>query len=178
MIQDAAAAIGILVIVLPVLAYLFAACYKSFKAFKMVKEISEQFKTNGGSTIVDKITAIGVKLDTLMAMNDVSFNLVAYPMLKADPQGQVTWNRQFAHESGLSELESCGLGWLAFVIEEDRTYVRDIWLDGTRDCRPVVIEFDTIDGRYATIEALPIKSSKGLIGMLGTLKLEGGYCNG
>lgn len=78
MIQDVAAVVGVAVVVLPILCYLLAACWKSFKAFKKVTEIADQFKPNGGSTLVDKLASISIKLDTMIATNDVSMNLVSY----------------------------------------------------------------------------------------------------
>lgn len=179
MIQDVAAVVGVAVVVLPILCYLLAACWKSFKAFKKVTEIADQFKPNGGSTLVDKLASISIKLDTMIATNDVSMNLVSYPVFKADSSGYVYWgNRQFSHETGLNESEFSGLGWLNIVIEEERYAVKTIWLDAVSDARSVTIEFDLEDGRYVTLDALPIKSSKGLEGMLGTLRIERGFCDG
>ena len=63
MIQDVAAVVGVAVVVLPILCYLLAACWKSFKAFKKVTEIADQFKPNGGSTLEDKLASISIKLD-------------------------------------------------------------------------------------------------------------------
>lgn len=179
MIQDVAAIVGVLVVLLPLVGYVIVACYKSFKSFKMVSAIAEQFKTNGGSSVADKITSIGLKLDTMIATNDVSMNLVSYPIFKADSSGQVYWgNRQFTHDTGLSEIEFSGLGWLNIIVEEDRHSVRSAWLDAVSDARAVTIEFDLEDGRYMILDALPIKSSKGLEGMLGALRLERGYTHG
>lgn len=179
MIQDIAAVIAVLVVLVPLFGYIVAACYKSCIAFKMVSAIAEQFKTNGGSSVLDKLNSISSKLDTMVAVNDVSMNLVAYPVFKADKVGQVYWcNRQFAHDTGLSESELAGLGWLSIVVEEDRHAVRAAWLDAVTDGRPVTLEFELEDGRYITLDALPVKSSKGLDGMLGTLRIERGYFDG
>jgi PAS domain S-box-containing protein len=175
-IQDIAAVVGVLVVLLPVLGYICMACYKSFKAFKLVSAIAEQFRTNGGGSAIDKINAISSKLDGMMAVNDVGMNLVAYPMFKADQSGHLYWaNRQFTHDTGLSESELVGLGWLTLVVEEDRQSVRRAWLEAVADGRPVTIEFELEDSRYVILDALPVKSSRGLDGMLGTLHVERGY---
>ena len=179
MIQDAAAVIAILAVCLPILFYFLAACYKSFQAFRVVTAIADQFKTNGGSSFADKLNTIGVKLDGMIATNDVVMNLVAYPVFKADKHGFLYWaNRQFSHDTGLSESEFIGLGWLCVIMEEDRHAVRDAWLEAVADARPVTIEFELEDSRYVILDALPVKTPAGLDGMLGTLRVERGYFNG
>lgn len=179
MIQDVAAIVAVLVVLVPLFGYICAACYKSFKAFKMVTAIAEQFKTNGGSSAVDKINAIGLKLDMMIAANDVSMNLLTYPLFKADRYGMVYWgNRQFTHDTGLSEYEYTGLGWLSIVAEVDRHAVRSEWIDAVADARAVTIEFDLEDGRAVVLDALPVKSAKGLDGMLGVLRVSRGYFDG
>ena len=179
MIQDVAAIIGVLIVLVPLFGYICAACYKSFKAFKMVTAIAEQFKPNGGSTLTDKISAIGSKLDMMIAANDVSMNLLTYPLFKADRFGMVYWgNRQFSHDTGLSECEYTGLGWLSIVAEIDRHAVRAEWIDAVADARAVTIEFDLEDGRAVVLDALPVKASKGLEGMLGVLRVSRGYFDG
>lgn len=179
MIQDVAAIVAVLVVLVPLFGYICAACYKSFKACKMVTAIAEQFKTNGGSSAVDKINAIGSKLDMMIAANDVSMNLLAYPLFKADQSGMIYWgNRQFTHDTGMSECEYVGLGWLSMVEEVDRHAVRSEWLDAVADARAVTIEFDLEDGSAVVLDALPIKSSKGLEGMLGVLRITRGCFDG
>lgn len=173
MIQDVAAIVAVLVVLVPLFGYICVACYKSFKAFKMVTAIAEQFETNGGSTLSDRISAITTKLDVLMVLNDVSLNLLPYSVFKSDSFGHINWvSRRLPHELDLEASDALGLGWLSAVAEEDRRTVRQAWLEAIQDSRAVNIEFFLLDGSLCILEALPVKSTRGLEGMLGVFRLS------
>lgn len=176
MIQDVLGVIGILIVVVPILVGMSRFLIRGWKSWTVLGNIAEQFKTNGGSTLKDRVEAINTTLDYIVTVNMVSMNLIAFPLLRADGSGHVSWvNRQFTHETGLSEGEAAGLGWLNMIIPDHRCRAREEWLSAIRDARAIKIEFAMLDGREAVLEALPLVSPKlGVHGVVGTLRIESG----
>lgn len=171
-IQDAAAIVAMLVVAVPVGVYVVAACRRSLKSFATVKWIAEQLKPNSGKTTLDKIIRMDEKLDNLIAVNTVSMNLVSYPLFRSDHSGHVDWvNRQFTHETGLSESEAFGFGWLNSVSEDERMAVKMEWLRAIEDSRAIRLDVALHDGRKFTLEALPVISGGSLKQMLGAIRL-------
>lgn len=174
MIQDVLGVLGIVLILSPVCWGIGKFLCHGWKAWTILTSIAEQFKTNGGSSLRDRVDTISTTLDSIVTMNMVSMNLIAFPLLRADGSGQVSWiNRQFTHETGLSEGEAAGLGWLNMILPDHRDHARAEWLSAIKDARSIKIEFTLMDGREAVLEALPLVSVKlGVYGVVGTLRIE------
>lgn len=177
MFQELLAGIAILTIALPLLWSLVLCLYRGYKAYDNVNKIADQFKPNGGTSLKDAITMIQDTLDGLVTSNQVSMNLIPYPLLRADKYGHLEWcNREFSRVTGLTESEAAGLGWLGVVISDDREHARSEWFSALEDARSIKIEFRLDDGREAVLEALPLISVKhGVTGIVGTLRIESGF---
>lgn len=165
---------AILSVAVPAGSWLIGCLARGWKAFTILTSLASEFKTNGGKSLRDRIEAINDSLDTLVAANAVSLSLVPYAFFRADGAGNIVWvNRQFVHETQLSETDSCGLGWLNCVSPEDRDRVRDSWFDALSDRRASKVPFKMTDGRSVLFETIPIVSQKfGLVGLIGTLRIE------
>lgn len=162
-------------IVLPLGTWFVGLCVRGWKAFTILSNLAKQFETNGGSSLKDRIEAIFDAVEDLSAVNSVSLNLVPYAFFRADADGNVNWvNRNFVHETNLSERDAFGLGWLNVVSESDRTRVKTEWSSSVSDHRAVKTAFKLVDGRQAYIESMPTMSKKfGMTGLVAALRIEG-----
>jgi len=162
-------------IVVPALTWAAGVGIRGWKAFTILSQLAKQFETNGGSSLKDRIEAIFDAVEDLSAVNSVSLNLVPYAFFRADADGNVNWvNRNFIHETDLSERDAYGLGWLNVVSEPDRTRVKTEWSSAVSDHRAVKTSFRLVDGRQAYIESMPTMSKKfGMTGLVAALRIEG-----
>lgn len=160
--------------------WLAGVCIRAWRSFTTVSQIAAELKPNGGNSIRDRIDRIQDTLDGMVTFNNVSMDLVSFPLLKADKTGHVFWvNRQFIHEAEVSETEVMGLGWLNLVSDDHREMVKSQWLSAVEDARSLNVEFEVVHGCTATLVALPLISQKhGLIGMVGTLRFERTFTHG
>jgi len=162
-------------IVVPAGTWFIGLCIRGWKALTILSSLAKQFETNGGSSLKDRIEAIFDAVEDLSAVNSVSLNLVPYAFFRADADGNVNWvNRNFTHETDLSERDAYGLGWLNVVSESDRTRVKTEWSSSVTDHRAVKTAFKLVDGRQAYIESMPTMSKKfGMTGLVAALRIEG-----
>jgi len=177
---DTTTAVTILTtLLIPAVTWFFSLCVRGWRAFTILSSLASQFETNGGSSLKDRVEAIYDAVDYLIAVNRVSSNLIPYAFFRADAVGNVNWvNRQFVHETGLSEQDAFGLGWLNAVAEADRARVRAEWCSAVDDQRAVRTAFKLVDGRLAYIESIPTMSKKfGMTGLVAALRFEEGIKN-
>lgn len=90
--------------------------------------IMSEFKTNGGSTLRDKVVEIGNDIKVIIGERDATFQLSNDAMFKADKDGLCTAaNQALCTMYGATVEQMVGRGWLNFISESDRVRVIEEW---------------------------------------------------
>ncbi len=106
-----------------------------FKAIGHIEDISEklekvskELQPNGGGSIKDQVKQIANDVRIIRVERDATFHLSKEPMFKTDEKGYyVSCNSAFCSLMGVPEQEILGLGWLNYIIEEDKERVWEEW---------------------------------------------------
>lgn len=121
-----------------------------------LQEVSKELKPNGGGSIKDQIKQIAIDVKTLCVERDATFLLSKEPMFKNDEHGYcILANNALCQLYGVSQEQLLGLGWLNYIIEEDKERIKEEWFN--------VIETGTEIASYYTIinqvtdEEVPVK---------------------
>lgn len=121
-----------------------------------LQEVNKELKPNGGGSIKDQIKQIAIDVKTLCVERDATFLLSKEPMFKNDEHGYcILANNALCQLYGVSQEQLLGLGWLNYIIEEDKERIKEEWFN--------VIETGTEIASYYTIinqvtdEEVPIK---------------------
>lgn len=121
-----------------------------------LQEVSKELKPNGGGSIKDQIKQIAIDVKTICVERDATFLLSKEPMFKNDERGYcILANNALCQLYGVSQEQLLGLGWLNYIIEEDKERIKEEWLN--------VIETGTEIASYYTIinqvtdEEVPVK---------------------
>ena len=121
-----------------------------------LQEVSKELKPNGGGSIKDQVKQIATDVKTICVERDATFLLSKEPMFKNDEHGYcILANNALCQLYGVSQEQLLGLGWLNYIIEEDKERIKEEWLN--------VIETGTEIASYYTIinqvtdEEVPIK---------------------
>lgn len=93
-----------------------------------ILEISKELKPNGGGSIKDQVKQIANDVRIIRVERDATFHLSKEPMFKTDEKGYyVSCNSAFCSLMGVPEQEILGLGWLNFIVTEDKERVWEEW---------------------------------------------------
>ena len=121
-----------------------------------LQEVSKELKPNGGGSIKDQIKQIAIDVKTICVERDATFLLSKEPMFKNDERGYcILANNALCQLYGVSQEQMLGLGWLNYIMEEDKERIKEEWFN--------VIETGTEIASYYTIinqvtdEEVPIK---------------------
>lgn len=121
-----------------------------------LQEVSKELKPNGGSSIKDQIKQIATDVKTICVERDATFLLSKEPMFKNDEHGYcILANNALCQLYGVFQEQLLGLGWLNYIIEEDKERIKEEWFN--------VIETGTEISSYYTIinqvtdEEVPVK---------------------
>ncbi len=121
-----------------------------------LQEVSKELKPNGGGSIKDQVKQIATDVKTICVERDATFLLSKEPMFKNDEHGYcILANNALCQLYGVSQEQLLGLGWLNYIIEEDKERIKEEWLN--------VIETGTEISSYYTIinqvtdEEVPVK---------------------
>ena len=121
-----------------------------------LQEVSKELKPNGGGSIKDQIKQIAIDVKTICVERDATFLLSKEPMFKNDEHGYcILANNALCQLYGVSQEQLLGLGWLNYIIEEDKERIKEEWVN--------VIETGTEIASYYTIinqitnEEVPVK---------------------
>ncbi len=106
-----------------------------FKAIGHIEDISEklekvskELQPNGGGSIKDQVKQIANDVRIIRVERDATFHLSKEPMFKTDEKGYyVSCNSAFCSLMGVPEQEILGLGWLNFIVTEDKERVWEEW---------------------------------------------------
>lgn len=177
------AVLASLVIVIPLFGWFAVGAHRGVQSYKVLLTIAEQFKTNGGSSLKDRLDQLFDAVDMLSVTNRTSMNLVPYPLFITNQHGGVVWvNHEFSQVTSLADDEVLGMGWLNIVDRDERDDIRNEWLSAVKDGRAVRLTFMMDSGSEALLEAQPLLSRKDkeikVRGLLGTLRIDRGYLHG
>ena len=121
-----------------------------------LQEVSKELKPNGGGSIKDQIKQIATDVKTICVERDATFLLSKEPMFKNDDRGYcILANNALCQLYGVSQEQMLGLGWLNYIMEEDKERIKEEWMN--------VIETGTEISSYYTIinqvtdEEVPVK---------------------
>ena len=121
-----------------------------------LQEVSKELKPNGGGSIKDQVRQIAIDVKTICVERDATFLLSKEPMFKNDERGYcILANNALCQLYGVSQEQMLGLGWLNYIIEEDKERIKEEWIN--------VIETGTEISSYYTIinqvtdEEVPVK---------------------
>ena len=121
-----------------------------------LQEVSKELKPNGGGSIKDQVRQIATDVKTICVERDATFLLSKEPMFKNDERGYcILANNALCQLYGVSQEQMLGLGWLNYIIEEDKERIKEEWIN--------VIETGTEISSYYTIinqvtdEEVPVK---------------------
>lgn len=121
-----------------------------------LQEVSKELKPNGGGSIKDQVKQIATDVKTICVERDATFLLSKEPMFKNDEHGYcILANNALCQLYGVSQEQLLGLGWLNYIMEEDKERIKEEWLN--------VIETGTEIASYYTIinqvtdEEVPVK---------------------
>ena len=121
-----------------------------------LQEVSKELKPNGGGSIKDQVRQIAIDVKTICVERDATFLLSKEPMFKNDEHGYcILANNALCQLYGVSQEQMLGLGWLNYIIEEDKERIKEEWIN--------VIETGTEISSYYTIinqvtdEEVPVK---------------------
>lgn len=121
-----------------------------------LQEVSKELKPNGGGSIKDQVKQIATDVKTICVERDATFLLSKEPMFKNDEHGYcILANNALCQLYGVSQEQLLGLGWLNYIIEEDKERIKEEWVN--------VIETGTEIASYYTIinqitnEEVPVK---------------------
>lgn len=121
-----------------------------------LQEVSKELKPNGGGSIKDQVKQIATDVKTICVERDATFLLSKEPMFKNDEHGYcILANNALCQLYGVSQEQLLGLGWLNYIMEEDKERIKEEWLN--------VIETGTEISSYYTIinqvtdEEVPVK---------------------
>lgn len=93
-----------------------------------LSEVSKELKPNGGGSIKDQVKEISRDVKAIRVERDATFLLAKEPMFKNDAKGYCTLaNQALCKLYGTNQEQLLGLGWLNYVIEEDRERVKEEW---------------------------------------------------
>lgn len=121
-----------------------------------LQEVTKELKPNGGGTIKDQVKQIAHDVKTICVERDATFLLSKEAMFKNNEQGYcILANNSLCQLYGVSQEQLLGLGWLNYIMEEDKERIKEEWLN--------IIETGTEIASYYTIinqvtdEEVPVK---------------------
>jgi len=91
-------------------------------------DLMNQFKPNGGGSVLDKLNRIDSSLQINSARTVAMINHASHPIFECDVHGNcVLVNKSICDLFGLSPEEMLGSGWISGVDQPDRDDVIDTW---------------------------------------------------
>lgn len=141
-----------------------------------ILEISKELKPNGGGSIKDQVKQIANDVRIIRIERDATFHLAKEPMFKTDEKGYyVSCNSAFCSLMGVPEQEILGLGWLNFIVTEDKERVWEEW-ENIIESGKEISTYYTIK-KPQTMDLIPVKcravinrDSSNIVSIIGTIE--------
>lgn len=121
-----------------------------------LEKVSKELQPNGGGSIKDQVKQIANDIKIIRVERDATFYLSKEPSFKSDGKGYYTSvNYALSQLVGVSETELLGLGWLNYVILEDKNRVKEEWENIIESGKEISLFYGIKNP--TTMEIIPIK---------------------
>lgn len=112
-----------------------------------LEEVSKELKPNGGGSIKDQVKQISTDIKVIRAERDTTFYLSKDATFKNNSEGLcINANKALCKLFGANEKELLGVGWMNFIVEEDKERVMEEW-DTNIDSGSEIISNYTIQNK-------------------------------
>lgn len=156
--------IGLLSVALPIIIGGLVWLHKTYMSVRdcqrVIKELSDQFKPNGGSSLRDAINRIEHKVAQIDLTQKTYLDIdSAHPIFQTDHQGHVIWaNRAYTTLVERPIEEILGTGWELIVPQNERDKIRDEWYRACAENRSFEYCFHYVNARTYDKKAIKCKS--------------------
>lgn len=146
-----------------------------------LEEVSKELKPNGGGSIKDQVKQIALDVKTIRVERDATFHLSKDAMFKSNEKGFcVLANSSLCSIYGTTPEQMLGLGWLNFVIEEDKERIKEEWFSAIESGREILSYYTVINQiTKSKIEvvykAIVNRDNIGVISVIGIVEQKNDY---
>lgn len=133
---------------------------RSREFYLKVNNIDSELKTNGGSSLRDKVNEILSAVEHLEQRQRNSLQFDLHGIFETDAEGRCIWMNRALLELLERQLdEMTGAGWRSIIDEKDRERVTNEWMNSSRDARDFSVRFRirTVKNGALHIEARVLK---------------------
>jgi len=115
-------------------------------------ELMNQFKPNGGKSVMDKLNRIDLSVQIDSARIMAMMNHAAHPVFECNAEGKcILVNKAICDLFGLSPEEMLGTGWLNGVSPEDRESTIDSWMSAIAKSIPYEHRYNVRNARTGVL---------------------------
>lgn len=143
--------------------------------FKVLDQIHQEFRPNGGGSLRDVIDRIDHSTTNAHGMNVALINYHDIAAFRANSKGELTWvSTQWCTLHGILPPQALGNGWMVSVHQDDRAAVIEEWESAIEQGRAFSATFrvGSQDNGYLRVlgeAAILHNSKKVVVGYVGTL---------
>lgn len=111
-----------------------------------LEDVSKELRPNGGSSIKDQVKQIALDVKAIRVERDATFHLSKDAMFKSNEKGFcVLANSSLCNIYGTTPEQMLGLGWLNFVIEDDRERIKEEWFTAIESGKEILSHYTVIN---------------------------------
>lgn len=146
-----------------------------------LEEVSKELKPNGGGSIKDQVKQIALDVKTIRVERDATFHLSKDAMFKSDEKGFcVLANSSLCNIYGTTPDQMLGLGWLNFVVEDDRERIKDEWFSAIESGKEILSYYTIINQETrrkigVRYKAIINRDNIGIISVIGIVEQKNDY---
>ena len=143
------------------------------KVHGSLRKVVDQVTHNGGSSMLDSIARIELKITELAATNDVLQQISNKPLFRTDENGECAWvNSAYSEIVGKPLEDLLGHGWASIVDPSHRIALKNEWNSAISDGRRFDSTFHIVNNlkelRYKVrCRAYPVKVKGKVVGYIG-----------
>lgn len=141
-----------------------------------LSEVSKELRPNGGGSIKDQVKQIASDVKIIRVERDATFHLSKDAMFKNDADGHcVLANSALCTLFGSTQEQMLGLGWLNFIIEEDKKRIKNEWssiIESGKEISSYYTVYNPVLEEYIplTYKAIINRDSEGVISVIGMVE--------
>lgn len=146
-----------------------------------LEEVSKELRPNGGGSIKDQVKQIALDVKTIRVERDATFHLSKDAMFKSDEKGFcVLANSSLCNIYGTTPDQMLGLGWLNFVVEDDRERIKDEWFSAIESGKEILSYYTIINQETrrkigVRYKAIINRDNIGIISVIGIVEQKNDY---
>lgn len=124
-----------------------------------VNKVKNQVTKNGGTSLLDAVNRIELRLAELTSLNEATHQLSQLPMFKTNEKGECIWvNTAYTAATGKSIEDLKGHGWISIVHEDDRKEVIEEWEKSVKDDRRFEFTYRVVNALQGVIHLVKCRS--------------------